>query len=119
MLVIKEDQELRMEKIRRVDFVELLLPVMKKLNPEFLPGNDAAIRVYLDKKIRESKKWGLETDAQVEKYVYLCMSYAIMNERERPQNITNLLTWPGRKGHDKLVYLHHELINITYVANNR
>lgn len=119
MFVIPQKQMRKMEELKRDEFASRLLKNFRTRNTEFLPEKDDEAVAYISKRIKESKEWGLENDSLVEKYVYLCLSYKKMNEKQLPPEYVSILTWPERSSEDKLTYLHDKLIQDHYVTNAR
>ncbi len=119
MYTITNHQINLLEESKREGLIEKLLPKLKELKPDYLPTTDIKIREYLHHKIIESKKWELENDALIEKYLYLCLSYKKINPLVIPEKYSRILTWPSRSSDDKLNYLHDSLIQDHYVVKSK
>lgn len=113
-MIISKKQIEQINSPRYDAFIEKMLVHFKKLKPKYLPADDASIKKYLHKKVQDNKKWKLKTDAQLEQYLFFCLSYQIMNEKEYPEFVVDCLTWPQRMPDDKLKHLHKELMNRSF-----
>ncbi|MCX6190121.1 MAG: hypothetical protein NTW54_11085 [Bacteroidetes bacterium] len=119
MYVITNKQIKLFEASMREKLVEKLFLKFNELKPVYLPTTVPEIKAYLHLKIVESKKWGLENDELIEKYIYLCLSYEKLNSKEIPKKYVTILTWPSRSGDDKLKYLHYTLIQDHHVTKSK
>lgn len=110
-MIISKEQIEQINSPRYDAFIEKMFAHFKKLKPKYLPLEDADIKKYLRKKLQDNKKWKLKTDTQLEQYLFFCLSYQCMNEKEFPEFVNDCLTWPQRMPDDKLKHLHKELMS--------
>lgn len=100
----------RMRELRREEYVRRLLPRLRRSAPEHLPTDDLEAGSAIHQQLAVADRLGLNSDDQVEKYLYLAFSYPVLLDEESRKGYDDILLKPDLDGNKKVERLHHRLI---------
>ena len=118
MLLVSNNQIKALEEKRTEAFVQEMVVHFKKMKPKLLPQGENKLVAFIRQKIEESKQWKLQTERDVEKYIYLSLHYPVLNKKPFAKYIIAILTVPEYTGTERIDALHIELVKKGMFKNN-